>query len=68
MANEEFRQLITDTTVDLVIVDAIFNDFTLPIIDHLKVPFIFYSPGSGPLWTLAAMKADQNLLKDERYF
>ena len=59
MANEEFREIIDTQTVDLVVVDTILNDITLPFIDHMKVPFIFYSPASSTPWTLAALGVDQ---------
>ena len=59
MANKDLQEIIRTKSVDLVILDAIFNDFTLPIIDHLGVPFIYHSPGAGTPWTLAAMQVDQ---------
>lgn len=59
MSNQEFRSIVFDRTVDLVIVDAILQDFTLPIIDHLGVPFIFYCPAAGIPWVLDAMNAAQ---------
>lgn len=60
MSNHEFRTIVFNKTVDLVIVDAILQDFTLPIIDHLGVPFIiFYSPAAGIPWVLDAMNAAQ---------
>lgn len=58
MANEQFQHIFQNRLVDLVIVDAILNDFTLPIIDSLKVPYIYYSPASGTPWTFAAMNVD----------
>ena len=38
---------------DLIIVDAILHEFTLPLVDHLKAPFVFYNPGPGFMWNLA---------------
>lgn len=57
MNNQEFKTIIESSQVDLVIVDAILSEFTLPIIDHLNVPFIFYSPASGVHWTMDALNA-----------
>jgi len=59
MANKDIQRIIREKDVDLIILDAILNDFTLPIIDHLGVPFIYHSPGSGSSWTLEAMNVDQ---------
>jgi len=59
MANKDIQRIIRERDVDLIILDAIINDFTLPIIDHLGVPFIYHCPGSGPSWTLEAMNVDQ---------
>ncbi len=61
MANKDIQKIIQTKDVDLIILDCIFNDFTFPIIDHLGVPFIFYSPASGTFWTLDAMNVDPEL-------
>lgn len=55
--NQEFKEIIKSRQIDIVIVDAILSEFTLPIIDHLQVPFIFYSPASGVHWTMEAVNA-----------
>ena len=55
MASQEFRNIIQSKNVDLVIVDAILNDCTLPIIDSLNVPFIYHSSASIISFTMAAM-------------
>lgn len=61
-ANKKIQELIqshnaqtaADAAVyDLIIVDAILHEFTLPLVDHLKAPFVFYNPGPGFMWTLA---------------
>lgn len=53
MANKDIQEIIKNKDVDLVIVDAILNEFTLPLVDHLGVPFIFHSASTGPPWSLA---------------
>lgn len=56
--NEAFRQLVFNREADLVLLDAIWQDFTLPAIDHLKVPLVYYSSASPPFpWTLDVMGA-----------
>jgi glucuronosyltransferase len=35
-------------------VDAIVNEFSLPLVDHLGILFIFFDPGPGMFWSLAA--------------
>ena len=55
MANQEFRTILKNRDVDLIIVDSILNDATLPIIDSLKVPFIYHVSSSIVPWTAAAM-------------
>ena len=55
MRNQEFREIVQHREVDLVIVDSILNDFALPIIDVLKVPYVFFAPTSNVPWTVAAM-------------
>lgn len=59
MTNEEFRRILDSRDVDLVIVDAILNDFTMPIVDNLKVPFIFYCPAGSVPWLVDNMNAPQ---------
>lgn len=54
MENKHIQEIIKTKDVDLVIVDAIMNEFTFPLIDHLGVPFIFHSAATGPPWSLAA--------------
>ena len=55
MADSNFQEIIKSRAVDLVFVDAVLNDFTLPIIDYLNVPFIMYSPTSNAPWVFAAV-------------
>ena len=38
---------------DLAIVDGIVNDFSLPLVEYLNIPFILYDPGPGINWNLA---------------
>jgi glucuronosyltransferase len=59
MSNKEFKEILQTRAVDLVIVDAILNDFVLPIVDHLNVPYIFYSPASSVPWVMDALKVPQ---------
>ncbi len=47
MNSKEFEKILKFHAVDIVIVHSVWNDFTLPIVDYLKVPFIFYSPTSN---------------------
>ncbi len=54
MKNPEIQEIMRTKDVDLVIVDAIMNEFTFPLIDYLGVPFIFQSSSTGPPWSLAA--------------
>ena len=46
MDNEQFQQITRDRDVDLFVIDCLGNDFILPVIDQLKVPFVLYSPVS----------------------
>ena len=57
MAQKEFRKIVVNRLVDLVILDESFNDFCLPIIDHLGVPFVYHSSASGNPWTWNSMGA-----------
>lgn len=59
MANRDFKQIVSSQSVDLVIVDAILQDFCLPIVDSLGVPFIYYSPSTGASFTFAALGVSQ---------
>ena len=47
MENETFKKILRERDVDLVVIDFMANDFALPIIDSLKVPFVFYTPNSA---------------------
>ena len=47
--------------VDLVIIDDSFNEYCLPIVEKLGVPFIFYSASTGYPSTWASMGASQEL-------
>lgn len=55
MSNKEFRKILDSRDVDLVIVDAILNDFVLPVVEHLNVPYIFYCSASGVPWVMDAV-------------
>ena len=59
MANEEFQTILLNRSVDLVVVLAVLNDFALPLIDHLQVPYIFFSATINVPWHLKAMGAEQ---------
>jgi len=59
MNNTEFKEIFASKNVDLVIVDAILQDFCLPLVDHLQVPYIYYSPSTGASFTLSAMGVAQ---------
>lgn len=50
MENEEFKRIFETRDVDLVVVDAILNDFTMPLVDKMNVPFIFYCPAAPVAW------------------
>ena len=52
----------------MAIVDDSFNDYCLPVIDGLGVPFIFYSASSGYPSTWASMGASQELATVPNYF
>lgn len=54
MKNSQIQEIMRNKNVDLVIVDAIMNEFTFPFIDYLGVPFIFHSAATGTPWSLAA--------------
>ena len=59
MNNTEFKKIFSSKSVDLIIVDAILQDFCLPLVDHLQVPFVYYSPSTGASFTLTAMGVAQ---------
>lgn len=59
MNNEKIREIMRNNTFELVVVDAIMNEFTFPFIDYLGVPFIFHSASTGPPWSLAAFDVSQ---------
>lgn len=50
MANDNVKEFMNKREVDLVIVDGIVNEFTLPFVDYLQVPFVAFDPGSGTPW------------------
>jgi glucuronosyltransferase len=56
MRNPEFQSIMLERSVDLVIVDGIVSELTFPIIEHLRVPFVFHCSSFGP-WTTAAIEA-----------
>lgn len=52
--NKDIQNIkMSKDSFDLAIVDGIVNDFTLPLVDHLGIPFIFFDPGPGTIWNLA---------------
>ena len=55
MVNNEFQTLIKAKDIDLFIVDSIFNEFVLPIVDSLNVPFILHSSAPGLCLSLYPM-------------
>lgn len=59
MNNTQFKEIFASKSVDLIIVDAILQDFCLPLVDHLQVPFVYYSPSTGASFTLSAMGVAQ---------
>jgi len=61
MADDQFKAIIDQKLVDVVIVDDSFNEYCLPVIESLSVPFIFYSASTGYPSTWASMGASQEL-------
>lgn len=59
MKHSAIKKIMETKNVDLVVVDAIMNEFTFPFIDSLNVPFIFHSASTGPPWSLAAFDVPQ---------
>lgn len=55
MSNQEFRQIQRDEQFDLILIDAIFNDFCLPLADLWQAPIITISASIGPPWILETM-------------
>ncbi len=49
MTNKEVQEIQRNKIYDIVIVDGICNDFVLPLVDHLGIPFIFFDPGTNIL-------------------
>ena len=52
MESEEFQEILKHPDFDLVVVNGLFNEFVLPIIDQWGVPRITYLPASGVTWIL----------------
>lgn len=59
MANKDFKNMLANRDVDLVMIDAILNDFVLPIVDAMEVPFIFYCPAAAVPWLVDYMNVPQ---------
>ena len=59
MANEDIQAIKRNKDYDIAIVDEIVNDFTFPLVDHLGIPFIFFDPGPGTVWSMAAKDVDR---------
>ena len=57
--NKAFQKIVQTKDVDLVIVDAILNDFVLPIVDLLRVPWIYLCIPSVIPWHFHVMNVDQ---------
>jgi len=53
--DKEFSRLQREEKFDVILIDAIFNDFCLPIADLWKVPIIVLGPSVGPPWNLVNM-------------
>jgi len=60
MGNEEFRQILHSEQFDLILIDAIFNDFCLPLADQWKAPIITVSASIGPPWVVENMGVPHN--------
>ena len=60
MYNQEFLQILEDRKVDLVIYNALFNNFSAIIADNLKVPYITHNSASGFPFHLASMGAPKD--------
>jgi len=52
--NEQFKA-IQGEQFDVILIDAIFNEFCLPIADLWQVPIVLISPSIGPPWILGNM-------------
>ena len=61
VSNQEFQQLQREEKFDIVLVDAVLNDFCLPVVDQWKVPIIQLSPAIGPPWVLKNMGVPYHL-------
>ena len=57
LTHPEFRKIVEERNVDLFIVDALFHEFTYPIIDKVGVPFVIHSSSGAFPSTLYAMGA-----------
>lgn len=57
MNNEEFRSILRERNVDLVIYNAMFTDYAAIIAEHLQVPFVTHNSNPGFPFHLAAMGA-----------
>ncbi len=68
MENEDIQEIKRNKNFDMVIVDAIVNDFTFPLVDHLGIPFIFFDPGPGTTWNLAAKDVERQYASIPSYF
>ena len=53
--NAEFQKIFQERAIDLIVMDCIGNDFAMPLVDHLKVPFVYYSPTSAIPQTVEAL-------------
>lgn len=58
-ANEKIQKIKQEKNFDIIIFDGICNDFILPLVEHLGVPFISVDPGCGTPWNLAAQDISQ---------
>lgn len=57
MKNPRIQELVRKTErYDIVIIDAIVNDFTFPLADHLGAPVILFDPGPGTSFVLRSVQ------------
>lgn len=60
MKNQEFRTILEERKVDLIIFDTLFNEYAYAISDYLKVPFVSHNPSCGLPAHLATMGVSQD--------
>ncbi len=50
MNSAEIKRILQDRDVDLVILDCLFNEVALPIVDSLNVPYIYHCSSGNLPW------------------